>query len=125
MLQELKAFNFFKFSMILYLSIADGMNNPLKIQKLYSKHVLIRLAYTLFGSFNVFGSSVGMDLGFKTSVVVAGIMMIILDLLPKYLRTPQENKNTPFTPFLSSNPQSFIAAGLLVYLYQSDIKIPS
>lgn len=125
MLQELKAFNFFKFSMILYLTIADGMNNPLKIQKLYSKHVLIRLAYTLFGSFNVFGSTVGMDLGFKTSVVVAGIMMIILDLLPKYFRTPQENKNTPFTPFLSSNPQSFIAAGLLVYLYQSDIKIPS
>lgn len=125
MLQELKAFNFFKSSMIFYLTIADGMNNPLKIQKLYSKHVLIRLAYTLFGSFNVFGSSVGMELGFKTSVVVAGIMMIILDLLPKYMRTPQEKKDIPFTPFLSSNPQSFIAAGLLVYLYQSDIKIPS
>ena len=81
MLEELKVFNFFKSAMILYLTIADGMNNPFKLQKLYSKHVLIRLAYTLFGAFNVFGSTVGMDLGFKTSVVVAAIMMVLLDLM--------------------------------------------
>lgn len=125
MIEELKVFNFFKSGMILYLTVADGMNNPLKLQKFYSKHVLVRLAYTLFGAFNVFGSTVGMDLGFKTSVVVTAIMMILLDLIPKYMRTPEENEKIPFTPFLSKNTQSFIAAGILVYLYQSNFKIPS
>ena len=125
MIEELKVFNFFKSGMILYLTVADGMNNPLKLQKFYSKHVLVRLAYTLFGAFNVFGSTVGMDLGFKTSVVVAAIMMVLLDLIPKYMRNKDENKDVPFTPFISDNTQSYIAAGLLIYLYQSNFKIPS
>jgi len=125
MLGELKIFNFFKYSMILYLTIADGMNNPSKLQKLYSKHVLIRLAYTLFGAFNVYGSTVGMDLGFKTSIIVATIMLVLLDLIPKYMRTKDEKKDIPFTPFLSANKQSYIAIGVLVYLYTSDFKIES
>ena len=125
MLDELKIFNFFKYSMILYLTIADGLNNPLRLQELYSKHVLIRLAYTLFGAFNVFGSTVGMDLGFKTSVLVTGIMMVLLDIIPKYLRNKDENKKVPFTPFLSANMQSYITIVLLVYLYLADLKIQS
>jgi hypothetical protein len=125
MLNELKVFNFFKTSMILYLTVADGLNNPVRLQKLYSKHVLIRLAYTLFGAFNVFGSTVGMDLGFKTSILVTAMMMVLLDLIPKYMRNKDEKNDVPFTPFLSANKQSYIAIGVLVYLYTSDFKIES
>lgn len=119
LLKELDVFNFFRYGMILYLTIADGMNNPWRIKELYAHNPLIRYAYTLFGAYNVFGSDVGMDLGFKTSVVVSGIMMILLDIIPIYLRDPKYNEDEefPFVPFFSANTQSYIVAFLLVFLY--------
>lgn len=117
MFEELKKFNFITYTSILYLSIADGMNNPDRLRKLYSKHVLIRYGYTLFGAYNVFGSEFGMNLGFKSAVLISAIMMILLDLGPKYLRTKEEHQKLPFTPLFSKNLESYIVMGLIVYLY--------
>ena len=65
MFEELKKFNFVTYTSILYLSIADGMNNPDRLRQLYSKHVLIRYGYTLFGAYNVFGLSLCPSSGAK------------------------------------------------------------
>ncbi len=118
MLKELVVFDFFRYVMILYLTIADGMNNPKKIQQYYAHNPLLRYAYTLFGAYNVFGSNVGMDLGFKTAVVVSGIMMVLLDLIPLFLSPKNQDEEYPFVPLFSKNIQSYIVAFLLVYLYK-------
>lgn len=114
---ELANFSAFQMGMILYLTIADGMNNPFNITKLYSRNVLVRYLYTLFGAYNVFGSNVGMDLGFKPAVAVSMVMMILLDLIPRYLQPKDEQKKNEFVPFMSDNPQSLVVVALFMYLY--------
>lgn len=117
MLNELTTFNAFQMLMILYLTVADGMHNPVNITKLYARNPLIRYAYTLFGAYNVFGSDVGMDLGWKTGVAVSIIMMLLLDAIPYFLSTPEELEASEFVPFLDSNWQSIAVAAIFAYLY--------
>ena len=100
MLSELSTFTFFQFGMILYLTVADGMNNPINISKLYSRNVMIRYLYTVFGAYNVFGSPFGMAMGLKSSVAVSLVMMILLDLIPMYLQPKEEQDEVGFVPFL-------------------------
>ena len=117
MLTEVNGFNAFQMLMILYLTIADGMHNPFNVTKLYTKYPLIRYAYTLFGAYNVFGSDVGMGLGWKTGVAVSIVMMLLLDAVPYFLSTPEELKESEFVPFLDLNWQSMSVAAILAYLY--------
>lgn len=117
MLPEFNAFSAFQFAMILYLTIADGLNNPIDITKLYSQNVMVRYLYTLFGAYNVFGSEVGMNLGLKTSVAVSAAMMLLLDLIPMYMQSKQDQKAVGFVPLFSQNSQSYMVVALFFYLY--------
>ena len=117
----IKNITLFRLIVVGYLAIADGMFNSVNITKLYAKHPLIRFAYTMFGAYNVFGSDVGMDLGFKMSVIACVAMMIILELIHRYIATEQERQDNEFVSFLSQHWQNYVVLGLIVVIFlQSD-----
>ena len=117
MFTELNTFSLFQLGMIVYLTIADGMNNPVKFGQLYAHKPLIRFIYTAFGAYNVFGSEVGMSLGIKPSLAVCAVMMIMLDVIPMFLQPKEEQDSMGFVPFFSMNVQTYIATAIFLYLY--------
>ena len=118
---ELKKLNLYKFLVIFYLVIADGLNNPNQIRKIYSKNVVVRYLYSLFGAYGVFGSDFGMNLGLKISYLISLFMMVLLDIIPNRYNTTEENKEYSFTPFLSNNKETYIVLGIFSLLYFTNL----
>lgn len=116
-LGDLVSLNAFQIGMIFYLTIADGMNNPVKIAELYAHNPLIRFLYSVFGAYNVFGSDVGMGLGFKKSLAVSAVMMILLDLIPMMIQPKSEQDEVKFVPFFSYNTQTYISILIFIFMY--------